>query len=69
MEMKVWSSRYQGTYGVNWVGKGPKPAAAYRGARRNAGRNTYNTVLRAERKALGMTRREFDRLRFTKALS
>ena len=65
--MTVWRSRYQGTYYTYTPvkTKGPRAKETYRGARRNEGRNAYNTALRAVRKALGMTRREHDRFRNT----
>lgn len=63
--MTVWRSRFQGTYYTYTPvkTKGPRAKETYRGARRNVGRNQYNTALKAKRKALGLTRREHDVVR------
>lgn len=63
--MTVWRSRFQGTYYTYTPvkTKGPRAKETYRGARRNVWRNTYNTMQKAARKALGMTRREHDAYR------
>jgi hypothetical protein len=64
--MTVWRSRFQGTYYTYTPvqTKGPRARNTYRGARRNVGRNTYNTRLREKRKAWRMTRREYDAFSF-----